>query len=44
MTFRIHDRAAKKLVPDSLIKEARREVFEIREGILARMDEHRGRL
>jgi hypothetical protein len=35
--------AAKKLLPETLIAEARKELFEIREGILRLMDEFRGR-
>ena len=33
----------KKLLPDTMIAEARKELFEIREGILKLMDEFRGR-
>lgn len=33
----------KKLLPDTMITEARKELFEIREGILKLMDEFRGR-
>jgi len=35
--------APKKLLPDTLIGHARKELFEIREGILRLMDEFRGR-
>ncbi len=35
--------APKKLLPDKMISEARKELFEIREGILKLMDEFRGR-
>ena len=35
--------APKKLLPSEMISEARRELFEIREGILKLMDEFRGR-
>ena len=35
--------APKKLLPEKMIVEARRELFEIREGILKLMDEFRGR-
>jgi hypothetical protein len=35
--------AAKKLLPEALIAQARKELFEIREGILRLMDEFRGR-
>ena len=35
--------AAKKLLPDSTIAEARKDQFEIREGILRLMDKYRGR-
>lgn len=35
--------APKKLLPDSAVVEARKELFEIREGILRLMDEFRGR-
>jgi hypothetical protein len=35
--------AARKLLPETLIAEARKELFEIREGILRLMDEFRGR-
>ena len=35
--------AAKKLLPEKMVREARRELFEIREGILKLMDEFRGR-
>jgi hypothetical protein len=35
--------APKKLLPETMIVEARRELFEIREGILRLMDEFRGR-
>src|ERR1035437_4424472 len=35
--------APKKLLPETMIVEARRELFEIREGILRLMDEYRGR-
>jgi PAS domain-containing protein len=35
--------APKKLLPDKMIVEARRELFEIREGILKLMDDFRGR-
>jgi hypothetical protein len=35
--------APKKLVPETMIVEARKELFEIREGILRLMDEFRGR-
>jgi hypothetical protein len=36
--------APKKLLPAKLISEARKELFEIREGILKLMEEYRGRL
>jgi len=36
--------APKKLLPETMITEARKELFEIREGILRLMDEYRGRL
>jgi len=35
--------APRKLLPDAMVAEARRELFEIREGILRLMDEFRGR-
>lgn len=35
--------APKKLFPDEIVSEARKELFEIREGILKLMDEFRGR-
>jgi hypothetical protein len=35
--------APKKLLPEKTIAEARKELFEIREGILRLMDEFRGR-
>ena len=35
--------APKKLLPEKMIAEARKELFEIREGILKLMDEFRGR-
>jgi len=35
--------APRKLLPETAIGEARKELFEIREGILRLMDEHRGR-
>ncbi|MGD0251784.1 MAG: hypothetical protein ABSC01_03700 [Verrucomicrobiota bacterium] len=35
--------ASKKLLPENMISEARKELFEIREGILRLMDEFRGR-
>jgi len=35
--------APKKLLPEAMVKEARQELFEIREGILKLMDELRGR-
>jgi hypothetical protein len=35
--------ARKKLLPDDAVAEARKELFEIREGILRLMDEFRGR-
>ena len=35
--------APKKLLPDKNVAEARKELFEIREGILKLMDEFRGR-
>ena len=35
--------APKKLLPETLVEEARRELFEIREGILQLMDRFRGR-
>ena len=35
--------APKKLLPDETVAEARKELFEIREGILALMDKYRGR-
>jgi hypothetical protein len=35
--------ATKKILPDAMIAEARKELFEIREGILRLMDEFRGR-
>jgi len=35
--------AAKKLLPEMMVAEARKELFEIREGILRLMDEYRGR-
>ncbi|HEY5044093.1 MAG TPA: hypothetical protein VIK53_19145 [Verrucomicrobiae bacterium] len=33
----------KKILPEKMIAEARKELFEIREGILKLMDEFRGR-
>jgi PAS domain-containing protein len=36
--------APRKLLPEKMITEARKELFEIREGILRLMDEYRGRL
>ena len=36
--------APKQLLPETLIVEARKELFEIREGILRLMDEFRGRV
>jgi uncharacterized protein YbaR (Trm112 family) len=33
----------KKLLPEKMVSEARKELFEIREGILRLMDEFRGR-
>jgi len=36
--------APKKLLPEAMIAEARKELFEIREGILRLMDEFRGRV
>src|ERR1051326_9119921 len=33
----------KKILPDTMVTEARKEIFEIREGILRLMDEFRGR-
>jgi hypothetical protein len=36
--------APRKLLPEAMIAEARRELFEIREGILRLMDEFRGRI
>jgi hypothetical protein len=35
--------APRKLFPDSMIAEARKELFEVREGILRLMDQYRGR-
>ena len=35
--------APKKILPDDAVAEARKELFEIREGILRLMDEYRGR-
>jgi len=35
--------APKKLLPESMVTEARKELFEVREGILRLMDEFRGR-
>ena len=35
--------APKKLLPETMVVEARKELFEIREGILRLMDEFRGR-
>jgi hypothetical protein len=35
--------APKKILPDAMTAEARKELFEIREGILKLMDEYRGR-
>jgi hypothetical protein len=35
--------APKKLLPEKMVTEARKELFEIREGILKLMDEFRGR-
>jgi uncharacterized protein YbaR (Trm112 family) len=35
--------APKKLLPEKMVSEARKELFEIREGILRLMDEFRGR-
>jgi hypothetical protein len=35
--------AAKKLLPEAMVAGARKELFEIREGILKLMDEYRGR-
>ena len=35
--------APKKLLPEKMVSEARKELFEIREGILSLMDEFRGR-
>jgi hypothetical protein len=35
--------APRKLLPETMIKEARKELFEIREGILHLMDEFRRR-
>src|SRR5207244_5823389 len=35
--------APKQLLPETLVREARKELFEIREGILKLMDEFRGR-
>jgi hypothetical protein len=35
--------APKKILPEKLLAEARKEIFEIREGILKLMDEFRGR-
>ena len=34
--------APKKLMPEKMVAEARKELFEIREGILKLMDEFRG--
>ena len=36
--------APKKLLPETMVAEARTELFEIREGILRLMDEYRGRV
>jgi hypothetical protein len=36
--------APKKLLPESTVTEARKDLFEIREGILRLMDELRGRM
>ena len=36
--------ASRKLLPETMIIEARQELFEIREGILRLMDEYRGRV
>ena len=36
--------APKKLLPEPMVAEARKELFEIREGILRLMDEFRGRI
>jgi hypothetical protein len=35
--------AAKKLLPETMIAAARKELFEVREGILLLMDQLRGR-
>ena len=35
--------ATKKLLPETMSADARKELFEIREGILRLMDEFRGR-
>ena len=35
--------APKKIVPETMVTEARKEMFEIREGILRLMDKFRGR-
>ena len=35
--------APKKILPDTMVAEARKELFEIREGILRLMDEFRSR-
>jgi hypothetical protein len=35
--------ARKKLLPDEMVAEARREMFEIREGLLRLVNEFRGR-
>jgi len=35
--------ATKNILPDAMVVEARKELFEIREGILRLMDEFRGR-
>jgi hypothetical protein len=35
--------APKKLIPENMLREARQELFELREGILKLMDEFRGR-
>jgi hypothetical protein len=36
--------ALKKLLPETVVVEARKELFELREGILKLMDEFRGRI
>jgi hypothetical protein len=36
--------AAKKLLPETMVAEARKELFEVREGILRLMDDFRGRI